>query len=217
MGGVGGWFFLRQKNRAALLLAIAAIFPILAILALSPIQYTANRYAFIALTSWLILAAAGAWELFKRVEKGAQVLAFGALLILLLEPVSEAVLYYRYQNGNRDNWKAAFTLINRLKEADDQVVVTNTLLGDYYTDGKGTVNYRALDLENLATDGRRYWFVEDNNVGEKSPTTLRWLQQNAELKAVFDVHVRARVFKMRVYLYEPGSDRASGTMTGTRP
>lgn len=210
MGSVGGWFLLQQKNRAALLLALAATFPILAILALSPIQYTANRYAFIALTSWLILAAAGVWELVQRVEKSAWVLALGVLLILLLEPVSETVLYYRYQNGNRDNWKSAFTLINRYKEADDKVVVTNTLLGDYYTEGKDTINYRALDLEDLPMDGRRYWFVEDNNVGDKSPATLHWLQENADLKAVFDVHVRARVFKMRVYLYEPGADRASG-------
>ncbi len=209
MGSVGGWFLVHQKNRAGLLLAIAATFPILAILALSPIQYTANRYAFIALTSWLILAAAGVWELIRRVESKTWYLAAGVLLILLLEPVSEAVLYYRYQNGNRDNWKAAFTLINRLKSPDDQVVVTNTLLGDYYTDGKDTVNYRALDLGNLPSVGR-YWFVEDNNVGDKSPPTLRWLQQNADLIAVFDVHARARVFKMRVYLYQPDVKPVTG-------
>lgn len=209
MGSVGGLFLLHQKNRAGLLLAIAAFFPILAILALSPIQYTANRYAFIALTSWLILAAVGVWELLRRVESEAWFLSAGVLLILLLDPVGEAMLYYRYQNGNRDDWKAAFTLINQLKSPDDQVVVTNTLLGDYYTDGKDTVNYRALDLENLPGDGR-YWFVEDNNVGDKSPPTQRWLQQNADLIAVFDVHVRARVFKMRVYLYQSDSKPVTG-------
>lgn len=213
MGGFGGYFLLRQKNRAGLLLVIAAGFPVLAILALSPIQYTANRYAFIALTSWLILAATGVWELFQRVESHAWYLTVGVLLIMLLEPMSEDVLYYRYQNGNRDDWKAAFTFINRLKGADDRVVVTNTLLGDYYTAGNGTINYRALDLDNLPADGHRYWFVEDNNVDEKSPAILRWLQQNADLMAVFDVHVRARVFRMRVYFYEPGATQ----VTGTRP
>lgn len=151
------------------------------------------------------------WELFQRIENKAWYLAAGVLLILLLEPVSEAVLYYRYQNGNRDNWKAALTMVNRLKAADDRVVVTNTLLGDYYTEGKGTVNYRALDLENLPADGTRYWFIEDNNVGDKSPATLRWLQENADLLAVFDVQVRARVFKMRVYFYQPGVTQATGT------
>ena len=32
---------------------------------------------------------------------------------------------------------------------------------------------------------------------------LRWIDANAQLMANFDVHVRARIFKMRVYLYDP--------------
>lgn len=201
MGAVAAIFMLVNKNRAALLLALAAVFPLAALMALSLFQYTANRYAFVSLTSWLILAALGVWLLFTQSKGLGWVLAVGALLILTLEPISEAYLYYRYQNGNRDDWKAAFTLINRLKEPGDQVVVTNTQLGDFYI-GEPTQNYIRFDTENLPEDGGRIWFVEDNNLGEKIVDKLRWVETNSEMIANFDVHVRARNFKMRVYLLD---------------
>ncbi len=102
-----------------------------------------------------------------------------------------------------DDWKAAFTLVNQSKLADDKVVVTNTRLGDYYSEGDETVNYRALDYDNLAEEEGRYWFVVDNNLGDKQPRLLGWVEENGELVENYDVHVRARNFKMRVYLYDP--------------
>jgi len=202
MGATAAIVMLVKKNRAVLLLALAAVFPLVALMMLSLFQYTANRYAFVSLTSWLILAALGVWLLFTQSKGLGWVLAVGAILILVLEPVSEAYLYYRYQNGNRDNWKAAFTLVNRLKEPGDQIVVTNTQLGDYYTGGP-TQNYFRFDTQNLPTDGSRIWFIEDNNLGEKTADKLRWVEANSELIANYDVHVRARNFKMRVYLLDP--------------
>lgn len=203
--GVGAAVYLMAgKNRAALLLSLSAVIPLLALLVLSLFHYTANRYAFVSLTSWLMLAALGVWLLLSQMRGLGWVLAVSAILILTLEPLSEAVLYYRYQNGNRDNWKDAFTLINRLKEPGDLVVVTNNDLGDYYT-GEETENYFRFDTQNLPNNGERIWFVEDNNLGEKIEIAdkLRWVQANADLVANFDVHVRARNFKMRVYLYDP--------------
>ena len=202
MGAVVAVFMLLHKNRAVLLLTLAAVFPLAALMVLSLVQYTANRYAFVSLTSWLILAALGVWLLLSQSKGLGWVLAVGVLLILTLEPISEAYLYYRYQNGNRDDWKAAFTLINRLKEPGDQVVVTNTQLGDFYI-GEPTQVINRFDTTNPPTDNGRIWFVEDNNLGEKLPDKLKWVIANTEMIANFDVHVRARNFKMRVYLFDP--------------
>jgi hypothetical protein len=130
------------------------------------------------------------------------ILALGVLMILILEPISENYLYYHDQNGNRDNWKAAFRLINELKEPDDLVVVTNPELGFLYTDASIEGIFR-FDTTNPPLDKGRIWFIEDNNLGEKLPHKLRWVQDNAELIANFDNHVRARNFKMRVYLFDP--------------
>jgi uncharacterized membrane protein len=202
MGALGAIYLLSKKDRAALLLSLAAVFPLLAIAALAFFQYTANRYAFVALTSWIILASFAVRELLDLAPQRARILALGALLLLFLEPLSEDVLYYQYQNGNRDNWKAALAFVGRHKEPGDIVVVTNTLLGDYYLHGP-TVNLRGIDLDSLPQNGDRVWFVEDMNVGEKSPGDLRWIQENATMLANFDVHVRARNFKMRIYIYDP--------------
>jgi hypothetical protein len=199
-------YFLIRKSRGVLLLTFAAIIPIVALMVLSLFQYSANRYAFVSLTSWLILAGLGIWELFSQSKGRTWILVSGVLLILMLVPMGENILYYQYQNGNRDNWTAALRLVNRSKVPGDMVVVTNTQLGDYYTEGGGTINYRGIDYDNLPTEEVRVWFIEDNNLGEKQPNTLRWVEQNSDLIANYDVHVRARNFKMRVYLYDPTFD-----------
>jgi hypothetical protein len=202
MGAVGAIYLLSKKDRAALLLTVAALFPLLAVLGLSLVQYSANRYIFISLTSWIVLASLAFRHLHLHTEGIARVLLLGVLAILFIEPLSEVVLYFEYQNGNRDNWKAAFQFIQERAEPGDRVAVTNTLLGDYYM-GEKTVSMRGMDLDGLPAKEGRVWFVEDLNVANTIPQVLSWIQKNTRLMANFDVHVRARNFKMRVYLFDP--------------
>jgi hypothetical protein len=60
-------------------------------------------------------------------------------------------------------------------------------------------------MDQLAGQGKRVWFVEDNNVGEKYPEKLNWMKEHGHLLKVDDVHVRARNFIMRVYLFDPAN------------
>jgi chromate transport protein ChrA len=204
MGTMAAIYYLIRKNRAVLLLTLAALIPILVIVILSMFQYSANRYAFVTLTSWLILTGIGVWELFSDSRGLTWILAIGVLLILVLAPLSESVLYYQFQNGNRADWKSPLTLVNQIKKTGDKVVVTNTRLGDYYSEGYETENYRRLFWEgNRPTDEGRLWFIVDNNLEDKLPAVLHWVEQNSELIANFDVNIQARTFKMRVYLYDP--------------
>ena len=203
MGLVTAVYFLLNKDRGVLLLALAATIPALLIIILSLVQYTANRYVFISLTPWLILSAAGIWELFKQNRGRSWVLVAGVLLILMVFPMGENVLYYQYQNGNRDDWKGALELVNKLREPGDIVVVTEQRIGDYYLEGDLSYNFNYLDYDTLAESNQRYWFVEDNNLGEKEPEILEWVKDNSELISTKDVAVRARKFKMRIYLYDP--------------
>jgi len=198
-------YFLLSKQRSVLLLTFAAILPAVAIVLMSLFQYTANRYVFVTLTAWLILAALGTWELYKQTKGRAWVLVSGVLLILLLFPLSENVLYYRYQNGNRDDWKNAFALVNKQKLPGDLVIVSEQGMGDYYLDEEITAHYRSLDYDNLPETDHRYWFIVDNNVGEKYSAILDWVVENADLLENYDVNVRARNFQMRIYLYDPSA------------
>jgi mannosyltransferase len=202
MGTLGAIYSLFKKNRASLLLSLGALIPLLVIMGISPFHYTANRYVFISLTSWLILASLAAIELLFQAQKGVKILAVGTLIFLLLDPLGENMLYYRYQNGNRDNWKAAFELIKERKKDGDLVVAANPDLGDYYLQER-TIGLNSSTLARVARNESRVWVVEDMLAQEALPDVHDWLERNTELIANLYVHVQARNFKMRVYLYDP--------------
>ena len=77
------------------------------------------------------------------------------------------------------------------------------MLGDYYLKDKVTRNIFGVNPEQLALEGKRIWFVVDNNVGDKYPEKMKWIKENSQLIEVYDVHVRARNFILRVYLFDP--------------
>lgn len=202
--GAGGAVYLlyTKRDRAVLLLSIAALFPLFAVLGLAFVQYSANRYVFVSLTSWIILASLALEQLFLNTNGFAKLIVFAVGLLVILQPLADDYLYYRFQNGNRDDWKAAFAYIDRHRQPGDVVAATNPLLGEYYLDSK-TVIMRGMNFDTLASKGNRVWFVEDINVAGDIPEKLNWIQQNATLKAVYDVSVSARTYIMRVYLYTP--------------
>jgi hypothetical protein len=204
-GTLGAAYLLSKKDRAGLLLTLSAVIPLAGIMVLSLIQFSANRYVFVALSGWIILAGFAAYELLSQTNGIARYFVLGALALLLLEPISENVLYYQYQHGNRDNWRAAFELIKHRKQPGDLVIVDNIGIGDYYL-GEKTVLVDNVDLEILKAEGTRFWFVEDLNIQTKyPPELLDWVWNNTTLEGIFDVPVRARNFRMRVYLHDPGT------------
>jgi hypothetical protein len=202
LGTFGALYFLTKKNRVSLLLSLGAVIPLLIIMGISPFHYTANRYVFISLTSWIVLASLAAVELLSQTQKGTKILAVGTLALLLLQPLSEDVLYFQYQNGNRDNWKAAFEFVREHKQVGDLVVAANTELGDYYLQDR-TMSLRSVDLASIEKNKNRVWFVEDMVAQQIFPDAHNWLKENTQQVANLDVHIQARNFKMRVYLYDP--------------
>jgi 4-amino-4-deoxy-L-arabinose transferase-like glycosyltransferase len=202
LGTVGGLYGIAQKNRAALLLLLNATLPLLLLMLIAPFHYTANRYAFISLTSWFILTAVTVLALWRKLPRPANLLLIGVFLILLLQPLGDDVLYYTTQMGNRDNWKSAFAVVKEQKQADDLVVSTNGQLARYYLQ-ENTLDFVGLNRADLSQSKQRMWVIEDNVAIEHFPHIHQWLTENARLMAVFDVTAQARTFNMRVYLYEP--------------
>lgn len=199
---LGALYFLVQKNRAVLLLSLSGTIPLIGIMSLSLFHYTANRYVFVSLTGWLVLAALAAVELYRQSPKNIKLLAAGVLLLLILMPLGEDALYFKYQNGNRDNWRDAFKFVQQYKLADDIVIAASTELGDFYLQEK-TFGWTAVDFNYFVSNEERVWFVEDMVAQEVYPDRHQWLMNNARLVANYDVHAQARNFMMRVYLYEP--------------
>ncbi len=204
MAMAGTVYLWGQRHRAALLLGLGAWIPLLVIVSISPFLYTAGRYALISLMSWLILAGVAAVELIRHMPGRARALAIGVLLFLLLDPVSEDLLYYQYQNGNRENWKGAFQLVQQQKRPGDLVVSRHRRLGDYYM-RESTLGFEQVDLTFVERSGIRVWFVEDANGQAKFPRVHRWIRDNAHLVSDFgaDVSIRGRSYQVRVFLYDP--------------
>lgn len=203
LGCASGLYLLMQKSRAGLLLSVNALVPLFLLMAISPFHYTANRYIFIALPSWLVLAAVAGMTLLKNANGSLKLFAFGALLILLVHPLTEDALYYFYQNGNRDNWKDAFAYIEEHRVPSDLVSTSNPPLADYYLSGP-SIPVREINLEEIEAGDRRIWFVEDMTFSDKFPKYHDWLIQKAQLVSIHDVPFQARIFTMRVYLFDPG-------------
>lgn len=203
-GAVG--LYLR-RDRLGLLLTVAAVTPSVSLMLFSLVQYTANRYAFVSLTAVLLLAAVALKELVAQMPSGnGRLLSLSLLAVLIVAPMSDNLLYYQYQNGNRDNWKAAFAFIDSQFQEGDQVITANRALADYYLDRQtlGMQNVEAQGLENVleAAEGRT-WVVVDVTAVDKGPTTLRWAKNQARLVTQFDTHISARTFPMEIYLYNP--------------
>jgi hypothetical protein len=112
-------------------------------------------------------------------------------------------LYFQYQNGNRDNWKAAINYIQSHHQEGDIIISANPDVSDLYLN-RNTISINNWEPMN-STDNNRVWIIEDMNVAELQPELLPWLEDHAVEQANFDVHVQARNFKMRVYLYDPAN------------
>jgi mannosyltransferase len=202
LGGAGGVYLVVQKHRVGLLLFVSAVVPLLLLAMISPFHYTASRYVFISLTSWLILAAVSAVTLIKNANGMLRLLALGTLLILIAHPISEDALYYRFQNGNRDNWRAAFAYIAQHRRPSDLVASGSPQLANYYLSAP-SIFVPKLNLDEVEAGDQRIWFVEDLGFSQKFPKFYDWMIQNAQLVSIHDVSFQARIFTMRVYLFDP--------------
>lgn len=211
LAAFGAIFFLLQRNRGALFFVLGAAIPLTGIMIASIFVYTANRYVFVSLTSWLILAGMAVSELFTRLRREGRLLAVGVMAVLILASTGEVFLYYQYQNGNRPDWKAAFQFIQERQLPGDLVVSSDREIGEYYLQDKPLPLSRFEPDQALASTNR-FWIVEDMMVDELYPQKARWVEENARLMAAFDVIVHARNFKMRVYLFDPHLEYRSKEM-----
>jgi hypothetical protein len=202
MGGFGALFLLWGKNRAGLLLGLSAGLPLLLLMAIAPFHYTANRYVFIILTSWVWLASLAVKALFEGTQGKTRILAAGLLAVLLAVSLSDDFLYFRYQNGNRENWKAAYAYIEQHQQQGDRVINKLPDLGTFYLHTK-TYTYPAFRPPETSRDETRIWFIEDMESAWLYPQAHGWMREHAREVAEYDVYVHARNFRMRIYLFDP--------------
>jgi hypothetical protein len=195
-----GLYLAARKQRAALLFGLTAVLPLALLMALSLLQYTANRYIFFSLFSWLVLAGLGFAVMWSHLARAGRIWAFLVAGVLLAGALGELFQYYTLQNGNRDDWRSAFAYIAQHGSADDTVVGSDFDVFDYYLGAP--FQYRRWGEPLPEGENRRTWYVEDMTVAELFPAQLAEVVDQAEFKAEYDVRLPGRTYRMRVYLME---------------
>ena len=201
MALLGGSYLFSQRSRAGLFLLAGALVPLLLLVVMAPFTQTFSRYIFHTLPNWIILAAVGVKELVAHTQKPARLLALGVALVLVADAISQDVLYYTFQNGNREDFKSAFSVVREEKQAGDLVVAGRPEVGAYYL-GEAVLSPQEITINGITQAKQRVWFVLDNRSGIP-PFLQRWVEDNAQLVSVHDVSIPGKIMTMRVYLYQP--------------
>ena len=195
-------FGLYRRDRALLFTASGAFVPVGILALIAPFHYTANRYGFITLTSWLALASYGEITFARYLlQNERRVETFGLFSLPLLQFLVDDILYFFSRNGNRDDWKGAYAYLSDHLEADDLVFSTDPALASYYLQRR-TRHIEELEAVELPITGKRVWIVEDMVTEQHFPKLSEWLVRHAKKAATFDVDILLRTFKMRVYLVD---------------
>jgi hypothetical protein len=202
LGSLGLFALYIQKHRGFVLLGLGAFVPLAATMILSLFIYTANRYVFVSLVSWLILASFGIVELIKKTQGGYKILAAGTLVILMLSAMSDNLMYFMIQHGNRADWKSAVNLVEENMRPGDRIYSSSPAVLNYYT-GERTINIKRFKPAKEEELNKRAWFIIDNIAESYYAKNSNWVKQNTRLMDSYDVTVMARNFKMRVYFYDP--------------
>lgn len=203
----GGLYLTLEKNRLGIYIFLGAVVPLVLLLMIAPFAQTVSRYIFVTLLNWIILAAFALREIAGQLRKQSVILAASVLLVLIADSFSQDMLYYVYQNGNREDYKGAFAVVERSKQEGDVVITTRPEIGRYYLDEAVLWNGE-IEPEDVARSGERTWFVVDNR-SFITPELTEWLNQNAELASVNDVYVAGKPMLVRVYFYQPDESRST--------
>lgn len=198
LAAFGGARLVLRKSRQGLFFALVASVPVLLMMVISLLHYAANRYAFVSLAGWVVLAALAVQEISAQNHGTRKMLVAGVVALLVISSLFDIGFYFFGRNGNRQDWKAALHYIRENVQPGDAVVVNDVELSEYYL-GNRPSHYGAVDWHEPLP--RRVWFVEEEGAWKSYPNEMGWVQQHARLMAVFDVEIPARTFPMRVYLY----------------
>lgn len=181
LGFFNGVDLVLTKNRAGLFFFIAATLPPLLIAALNPFVFVVERYAFVSLLFWVVLAAGGIQMLFTLTDRKGILIALAVILILLVDAAWNNLLYYQINHGNRLKWREVANYVQEKMADGDIIVSTRAPLAGYYLD-RDVLEFQYLlpsDLDNIKVP---IWFIVDYpGVWHGWGDTKAWMEEHARL------------------------------------
>jgi mannosyltransferase len=196
-----GLFLLCARSRPGLLMFVSATVPLLILLLANLLIFTKDRYVFITIFSWIILAAVGIDTITSWLKGSSRWLAVGVFFMLFTHALNDVLLYYQANQGNRLPWKSAFSTIEEHAREQDTIVAFWPEFHPYYID-QPIIAYEDVDLKNMLASNERYWFVLDSETIWTNADVKTWLESNAELIDVWYLRRPENNF-LRVYFFDP--------------
>jgi mannosyltransferase len=196
-----GLFLLRRHSRPGLLMFVSATMPLLMLLLANLFIFTKDRYVFITLFSWIILAVVGINEIASWLQGHSRWLAIAIFFILFASAFNDVLLYYQANHGNRLPWKSAFSSVEEHAREQDIIVAFWPEFHPYYATQPISA-YEDVDLKSMLASHKRYWFIVDSETIWTNGEVKTWLEGNADLIDVWYLRRPENNF-LRVYLFDP--------------
>ncbi len=196
-----GLFLILRKSRAGLLMVVNAVIPLVILIAANPFIFTKDRYVFMILFSWILLAAVGMSALLAQVNGIHKWLAIGILILVIADASSDNLLYYRVNNGNRGDWKTAFQIVQVNSEPDDIVVTYWPEFQPYYLD-REFIQYEDIDVPSILAHRQQFWFILDSETIWANPEVKAFVENQGQLIDIRYLRTPDD-FSIRIYRFNP--------------
>jgi 4-amino-4-deoxy-L-arabinose transferase-like glycosyltransferase len=202
---ISGLFWLSQKSRLGLLMILGAVVPLILVVLITPFMFIEERYVFMTLPSWLFLAAYGVNELFTRYKSVEKIFVIGIIILLLADAMGSNLMYFHTNNGNRRDWRSAFSIVELNSIEDDLVVSTWPELGAYYL-GTDVKLWQDVDLDTVIDSNKRIWFVVIPDMAwyTNSIDLYWWVEHNCRLTEVLYLRTVDNT-NLEIYLCDPSN------------
>jgi mannosyltransferase len=190
LGFFSGISLLLKRERTGLFFLVSAAVPPIMIALANPFIFIVERYAFVSLLFWIVLAASGLISIFNLAGQRNIMLALGLFFILLADMAGENLLYYQINHGNRLQWQEAVEFVRENMDDKDVVVSTRAPLASYYL-GRDTLEFRELSPDNLEAIEWPIWFIIDYpGIWHGRAESKVWMEEHAQLLQFSYLRVR---------------------------
>jgi mannosyltransferase len=196
---LSGVYLIKEKNRLGLFLFISSVVTSLGIAFISLFAFIADRFAFMTLPGWIILASFGVIEAYRKFRPKGFLLGVGALLLLIADAGGSHLMYYQVNQGNRPEWRQAFQFVTDRAEKNDILVSSVQNLGSYYAK-REVVALEDFNYQDFSQGSNRVWFVLDSENSWFAGEQKKWVEENADLVEFFYLRVRERI-NIKIYFY----------------
>ena len=202
LGTTAAIYLLWKRSRTGLFVFLCAVTPIVLLMVMNPYVFTKDRYAFLSLAFWFMLAAYAIKEMVSNTQGRGKLLAIGMLAVLIADSAGSNLQYYLVNHGNRRDWRAAFAIVEERIQSDDVVVAWWSEFSPFYLD-REILPFKDVTVDEISESEKRHWFVIDSETVWGNLPMQDWLEIHGQLIEILYLRLPEDDYNLKIYLYDP--------------